>query len=227
MIESTDKTTPRLAELYDDRYKSGVAHWEHAPGKAVIIEALRRFCPSPKPLRLLDIGCGTGSFPMRILTEVSSAWNLHGMDFSEVAIAGARKHHPRIQFHCGDATRLPFANASFDVVTCYGSWEHFEKPAEAIAEASRILAPGGHVFAMLPTLGIHRSDRDDEGWYEDTEVHGASYRQVQWNFKWETWSLMFAGAGLTLMPDAVAKECGAHKPRVFYFGVKEDRGLPN
>jgi len=221
MSEPTEQTTRNLAELYDDRYQSGGAHWENAPGKAVIIQALRRFCPNQKPLRLLDIGCGTGSFLMRILMDVSSAWNLHGIDFSEVAIQQAREQHRQIQFQCGDATILPFANDSFEAVTCYGSWEHFEKPAAAIAEASRILAPGGHVFAMLPTLGIHRTDRADEGWYEDTEVPGATYRQMQWNLKWETWSSMFARAGLTLMENAVAAGCGANKPQVFYFGVKE------
>jgi ubiquinone/menaquinone biosynthesis C-methylase UbiE len=213
--------TADLAKVYDKRYKDGIAHWEEAPGKAVLIEALRRLCPPDQPLRLLDIGCGTGSFLKRISVEISPRWILCGADFSEIAIAQAREQLPDFHFERCDATRLAHPDGRFHIVSCYGSWEHFADPAAAIAEASRVLAPGGHMLAMIPTLGVHRTDRDDEGWYEDTEVPGVAYCQLQWNLKRTTWANSFALSGIRLMNDAVPAACGAHKPGVFYFGTKE------
>src|SRR5208337_194204 len=215
------RETGDLAKVYDCRYKTGVAHWEAAPGKAVLIEALRRFCSPDYPLRLLDIGCGTGSFLKRISEEVSSRWDFCGADFSEVSIAQACGRFPNFHFECRDATMLAYPKGSFQIVTCYGSWEHFADPARAIAEASRILAPGGHMFAMIPTLGVHRTDREDEGWYEDTKLPGVSYCQLQWNLKRSTWASIFARCGIRLMNDVVAASCGARKPGVFYLGTQE------
>ena len=83
-----------------------------------------------------------------------------------------------------------------------------------------MLAPGGWVFAMIPTLGVHRTDRDDEGWYEDTEVPGHEHRPMQWNLRRETWAAMFEDAGIRLVEGSLAAESGAHKAGVFFFGVK-------
>lgn len=214
-----------LARSYDMWYQNKDAHWEEAPGKQVLINALRACCLTSQSLCLLDIACGTGSFLARIRQEVSDRWKLHGVDFSSVAIEQARSRYHDIDFSCADATKLQYESGAFDIVTCYGSWEHFEKPESAIAEASRVLRPGGWVFAMIPVLGIHRSDRQDEGWYEDCPVEGVDYRQPQWNLSRATWSRMFERAGICLLADSFAYRCGAHKPGVFFFGIKLAQAL--
>ncbi len=213
-----------LEKIYDTWYESGTSHWEDAPGKSVLIAALKVCCPTEKPLRLMDIGCGTGMFLARIHEEVSKLWTLYGVDFSQIAIKRARSHHP-FHFVCDDATSLEDAPESFDVVTCYGSWEHFQDPQTAICEAGRILVPGGWLFSMIPTLGIHRTDRDDEGWYEDIEVVGCAQRQMQWNLKRSTWARMFEEAGIRLIEDSLAKSCGALKPGVFFFGFNQGSAI--
>jgi SAM-dependent methyltransferase len=209
-----------LKKIYDAWYKSGTPHWEDAPGKNVLVAALKVCCPTEQNLKLLDIGCGTGTFLARIHEEVSKSWTLHGVDFSRIAIKRARRHRP-FHFAWQDATSLEDASESFDIVTCYGSWEHFQDPQSAICEAGRILAPGGWLFSMIPTLGIHRTDRDNEGWYEDIEIIGCAQRQMQWNLKRSTWVCMFEQAGIKLTEDSLAKKCGALKPGVFFFGFKE------
>lgn len=209
-----------LSKTYDRWYTSGRAHWEMAPGKTVLLNALKHCSAPAKPLRLLDIGCGSGSFLARIQAQVSKCWNLYGIDFSLVAIEEAKKQHPDIHFHCADASRLDYQADRFNIITCYGSWEHFQNPTQAIGEAGRVLTPGGWVFAMIPALGIHRTDRTDEGWYEDLEVPGSTERQMQWNLRRETWEAMFVKAGIQLMADSLAQRCGALKPGVFFFGIK-------
>jgi phosphoheptose isomerase len=218
----TPKPEPqKLQTTYDTWYsKDAAPHWEEAPGKSVVLEAIQRCLDPQAALSLLDIGCGTGSFLDRIGREVVAPWRLHGVDFSRVAIAEGQQRHPDLTLTQGDATALEAADASFDAVTCYGSWEHFPTPAPAIAEASRVLVPGGRIFAMIPALGIHRTDRDDEGWYEDTEVPGTTERQLQWNLTRESWARMFTDAGIHLFEASLAQSCGAHKPGVFFFGQK-------
>ncbi len=131
-----------LEKIYDGWSKSGTPHWEEAPGKNVLIGALKACCPTEKPSRLPDIGCGTGTFLARIHEEVSKHSELHDMDFSLVAIRQARRKYP-LHFSCADATSLEYSPGAFDIVTWYGSWAHFQDPANAIPGAGRVLAPGG------------------------------------------------------------------------------------
>lgn len=220
-MNNSKDSKEKAGEIYDRWYEGNKAHWEEAPGKNVLIAALKACFPPESRLRLLDIGCGTGSFLARIYCEVSSHWELHGVDFSQVAIGHARHRHPNFHFVCDDATRLQYYDPGyFDIVTCYGSWEHFHEPRQAIAETSRVMAPLGWVFAMIPALGIHRNDRNDEGWYEDVEVAGCPERQLQWNFRRPTWVEMFERVGIYFFADSLAQSCGALKPGVFFFGLK-------
>ena len=207
-------------KTYDRWYQQGHAHWEDAPGKKVFIAALRECAPADKPIRLLDVGCGSGMFLARIHREVSTSWELHGVDFSRVAIEQGAVQWPEFTLTCADATSLESVDESFDIVTCYGSWEHFKEPSKAIGEAARVLKPDGWVIALLPTLGVYRTDRDDEGWYEDVAVEGHDEKQMQWNWVRSTWEMVFNDAGFKLEPDAFASKCGALKPGVFFFGRK-------
>ena len=146
------KPAKELNQIYDDWYDLDQPHWESAPGKDVLISALRTCCPIDRKLLLLDIGCGTGSFLQRIHNVISKMWELYGIDFSNSAISIAKKLLDYCNFTCSDATTINYPNSIIDVVTCYGSWEHFKKPKEAITEAVRVLKPGGMVFSMIPTL---------------------------------------------------------------------------
>ena len=224
-VPASKPETASLESTYDEWYRHAGAHWEEAPGKSVLVAALSRCCPVEARLRLLDIGCGTGSFLDRIHREISPHWELHGIDFSGAAIALGQERFGHLHLVQGDGTEPP-SPPIFDIVTCYGSWEHFPDPATAIAGAARALAPGGHVFAMIPALGVHRTDRDDEGWYADTDVPGSDTRQMQWNLRRSTWAQMFEDAGIHLFESSLAGSCGAHKPGVFFFGVKARSAKP-
>jgi len=212
----------KTRENYEQWYRAGQAHWELAPGKQVILNALRRCCALEAPLRVLDIGCGAGDLLSAVHSQVSAHWHLHGVDFSAEAIRQASVAYPAHKWECADATNLArFPDQTFDIVCCYGSWEHFADPGLAIREASRTLKRGGWVFALLPTLGVYRTDTDQEGYYADLPSGGPDgAQQQQWNLTRASWADLFAGAKIMLFDPGLARACGANKPDVFYFGVR-------
>ena len=86
-----------------------------------------------------------------------------------------------------DATKLIFEDNFFDVVVSYGVIEHVQYPQETISEAYRVLKNKGLFLFMIPSLDYYRTDREDEGWYEDLD----SNRQQQWNYFRNTWEEIF------------------------------------
>lgn len=104
-----------------------------------------------RPIRnLLDIGTGTG----RII-EILGPHAAHavGVDLSREMLAVARSNLDRAELrHClvrqADMYRLPFPNGSFDVVTVHQVLHYAEQPQAALAEAARVLAPGGRLAVV-------------------------------------------------------------------------------
>jgi SAM-dependent methyltransferase len=90
--------------------------------------------------RLLDIATGPGYVVAR---GDDRGADVVGLDFSETMLAHARARSPQVEFVHGDATKLPFADGSFDAVTCAFLLLHLGRPEAAVAEAARVLAPDG------------------------------------------------------------------------------------
>ncbi len=91
-------------------------------------------------IKLLDVACGPGALTAEAAGRGAAAC---GLDFSAAMVADARKRNPEIEFRQGDAEDLPFEDGSFDAVVCNCGLLHFPHPDRAIAEAHRVLAPGG------------------------------------------------------------------------------------
>jgi SAM-dependent methyltransferase len=213
-------------QYYDGIFSSGTeSHWEKAPGKDVILGAIQHYYANtsfPKNSKLIDIGCGSGFFLNRLHSEViNNDFQLYGVDFSSTAINKGKKLYPHIKFYCEDGKGTHFDNDEFTVLVSYGTYEHFKNPEMGIKELSRILMPGGLFLCMMPTLGIDRTDRDDEGWYEERQVQGSPIKQMQWNLKRNTWEQYFLECGLNLFPLNEAASFGAKKPGVFFLGNKQ------
>src|SRR5262249_31118740 len=66
-----------------------------------------------------------------------------GIDFAPTMVARARDKHPAVRFREGDAEALPYGEGSFDHVVCAFGVMHFSNADRAIAEAFRVLRPGG------------------------------------------------------------------------------------
>lgn len=70
--------------------------------------------------------------------------NYTGVDLSEKMIETANKKHiDGMRFVAGDCENLPFADNSFDVVTCSMSFHHYPNPEKFFMSLNRVLRPGG------------------------------------------------------------------------------------
>ncbi len=109
-----------------------------------MIDAIRaRF--GDGPVRVLDVGCGAGFLANALAAQ---AMTVTGLDASASSLAVAEQHDATrsVRYEVGDAYRLPYADASFDVVSAMDFLEHVSSPGDVIAEAARVLAPGGLFF---------------------------------------------------------------------------------
>jgi SAM-dependent methyltransferase len=107
-------------------------------------------------MRLLDIACGTG---LAAGAAAAAGARVTAIDFSPAMIVMARGLHPAVNFQAADAEALPFGDASFDAVVSNFGVHHFEHPQRAMAEAARVLRPGG-TFAFT----IWADPKDNTAW---------------------------------------------------------------
>ena len=98
--------------------------------------------------RALDVACGPGFLAMALASRCASAVGFDATDaFLERARAEAsRRGLANLSFRAGDAERLPFPDASFDVVTCRAAFHHLARPERVLAEMVRVLAANGRVL---------------------------------------------------------------------------------
>lgn len=103
---------------------------------------------SVPPGRLLEVGCGGGSF---LAAAARAGWAAHGIDFDEKAVAAA-KRLPGVDAEVADLLERRFPDAAFDAVVMSNVIEHLPDPAAVFAECHRILAPGGRVVFITPNM---------------------------------------------------------------------------
>jgi len=107
----------------------------------------------PGPFSLLDVGCGTGTFA-GMLAATSLPAEIVGLDYSApmCQVASGKAHqvglHERVRFVTADSEHLPFADGSFDVVTCSNSFHHYPHQQNVVTEVRRILRPGGRFMLI-------------------------------------------------------------------------------
>jgi SAM-dependent methyltransferase len=108
--------------------------------------------------RVLDVGCGMGHWHRVLAPHLDRDAQITGLDREPawVVEAGRRFHAApgmggrKARFMVGDAQRLPFADASFDAVTCQTLLMHLPQPELALQEMKRVLRPGGWILTAEP-----------------------------------------------------------------------------
>jgi SAM-dependent methyltransferase len=111
------------------------------------------------PQRSLEVGCGSGGVSLYLHNRYDYEPTL--TDLSDTALAFARHNfeinarrpgwQQRARFEKADALRLPYPDASYDVVMSFGLLEHFTDIEKPIAEQLRVLRPGGVFLADIVT----------------------------------------------------------------------------
>lgn len=134
---------------------------DYVPGKSwkSIAEALLRLLP---PLVIADLGAGEGSFALLLSPR---ARRVIAVDSSARMIDVGRDQALRngignVEFRLGDMEEVPIGNGEVDLVFFSQSLHHAQHPERALAEAARILAPGGRVVIL--DLGKHRFEEARE-----------------------------------------------------------------
>jgi demethylmenaquinone methyltransferase/2-methoxy-6-polyprenyl-1,4-benzoquinol methylase len=120
--------------------------------RRAVVEAI-----DPQPgERILDIAAGPGSssLPLRRAgAQVASA------DFSLGMLRQGLVQSPELDFTAADATRLPFADASFDVVTMSFGFRNVVEPEVALGEFLRVTRPGGRLLICEFSQPVNRAFR--------------------------------------------------------------------
>ena len=128
----------------------------YSPGRTW--EALARSAlPLLAPGDVLDIASGDG-----VLAELLAphAGRYVCVDASQRVVAAASerlRRFPNVEVREGDMHALPFAAASFDLVVLMHALTYADKPAQAVAEAARVLRPGGRLLLSSLARHEHRS----------------------------------------------------------------------
>lgn len=124
------------------------AHWDFAVMKL----------PARPGGRLLDVGCGSGSF-LRFARDLG--WDVEGIDPDPSAVQAAKASGLKVR--AGDLRQLAFQEESFDAVTMSHVIEHVPDPAALLREVRRVLKPGGLVTVVTPNARslLHRWFRAD------------------------------------------------------------------
>jgi SAM-dependent methyltransferase len=100
--------------------------------------------------RVLDVGCGAGSF-LRLVAERGGAPS--GVDASVELITLARRRLPHADLRVADMEHLPFTDDSFDLVTGFNSFFFADDMVAALREAGRVAKPGAPV--VIQVWGAH------------------------------------------------------------------------
>ncbi len=136
----------RIAAAEDD-------HWWYRATRAVMADLLDPWlAPRPTPgrseRRILDAGCGPGGNGAGLAT----AGAVVGIDVSPDALAFVQARRPGTTPVAGTLERLPFADASFDVVAAITVLYCVDDDAGAVRELARVLRPGGAALMIEPAF---------------------------------------------------------------------------
>jgi len=148
-IPTPSPTQSRLAAEQFGRtasaYLSSAVHAQGADLErlAALAQALNK--PGVKQTCALDLGCGAGhvAFALSRGGAAVTAYDLSKEMLEVVAAEAARRGHAQLRTVQGPAERLPFADAEFDLVATRFSAHHWSNVPAALAEARRVLKPGG------------------------------------------------------------------------------------
>jgi len=155
MVHGVFSSVASRYDLMNDLMSAGV----HRLWKDAMIDWL-----APRPgMHLLDVAGGTGDIAFRILRRLDGEGRVTVCDMTQAMLDEGARRADRdgiedIDWVCGDAMALPFADRSFDAYTIAFGIRNVTRIEDALGEAYRVLKPGGRFlcleFNQIPNAGL-------------------------------------------------------------------------
>lgn len=189
-------------------YESDV---KHEDASSPWYELVREMIGPVAGKQILEVACGRGGF-VRELTLAGA--RVAGCDFSLSAVRIAkskldqnRSGTVRSGLVQGDAQKLPFANASFDIVVSCETIEHVPDAQSAVSEMYRVARPGGRLFLTTPNyvnfMGLyeiyawlHHPHRKDDQPFDRRQW----FPQIRWYIRRAGWVISYTDGTVHQFP---------------------------
>jgi SAM-dependent methyltransferase len=162
MVRTVDGDEPSSRSLYvyggssDAGSRFGPMQWVLRAFRG----ARKRVLTARRPGRVLDVGCGDGSFLMALAQR---GWDVFGTELSG-SIATTAQECLGDRVHVGAIENMGFAEASFDLITFWHVLEHLEDPARALTEARRLVKADGVVMVAVPNIESWQAQLFKQDW---------------------------------------------------------------
>lgn len=168
----SSERNPQAQQMGDESMARNLAHQAQAiwPQEQRLFE---RYGLSG-PLRILDLGCGTGEITRRLAQRYPQA-TLLGIDILDANLGRARGMDDaggRIRYAQGDAFALRCGDAEFDLVACRHMSQAVPDFPQVLAEITRVLKPGGWLHLLSEDYGMLHFPATDPGFDPDRFWNG-------------------------------------------------------
>lgn len=142
VVAANQKVHSQLAGLYNE----SEPHFR-PENQAKVRRRLERLASqAPATARMLDLGCGTG-FLLNLAHDLFD--KVDGIDATQAMLDRVDLSPGNITIHQGVVEHLPFGDNTFDLVTAYSFLDHLADHVVVMAEAFRVLKPGGKLYVDL------------------------------------------------------------------------------
>ncbi|MCX6610574.1 MAG: methyltransferase domain-containing protein [Acidobacteria bacterium] len=188
-----------MAEFSGERVIPGkvdVDLWNEHLSRYLFASRLCRF------KKVIDLGCGSGYGSAELAKKAES---VVGVDVSEEAIAEAKVEYTaaNLQFQVASLEQLPFTDGSFQLGVCFEVIEHLTEYRTLLAEARRVLAPGGQLVISTPNIKFYAESRKLNGPnpFHEHEFSYEEFREVLGEFfEHQTFFVQNHASGLVFLP---------------------------
>jgi SAM-dependent methyltransferase len=157
-LDRSEGSVRVVSELRPPTFEEAADWYDHAAADhfwfqwrlAVLLRLMKDLdLPTSVPLRVLDVGCGTGV--LRSQLEGATRWTVDGADLNLDALRAARPGRGTLHYYDVLEEREPFVD-SYDLVLLCDVLEHVSDTAPFLAATARHLRPGGVLLVNVPAL---------------------------------------------------------------------------
>lgn len=117
----------------------------------------------PRDGKIIEAGCGLGYY---VLALAARGYNIYGVEWSRRAVELIKTRYPKLKVRVGDVRRLPVKDGYYSGYISLGVMEHERRgPEKYLAEAYRVVRPGGVALISVPHFNLLRRLKNLLGFY--------------------------------------------------------------